>query len=71
MFSVCHFCLVVASSFLAVASRNNLSNVVVDLRRSISFALERLTTDSISPYELVGSIGDDELGLIFDRDQFL
>jgi hypothetical protein len=37
-----------ASSFLLVASRNNLSSVVVDFRRSISFAFDRLMTDSIS-----------------------
>jgi hypothetical protein len=50
-----HVCFVIpssfdirASSFLAVASRNNLSSVVVDFRRSISFAFYRLITDSIS-----------------------
>src|SRR5207244_13224173 len=50
-----HFCFSVLSSFdirdssfLAVASRNNLSSVVVDFRRSISFAFDRLMTDSIS-----------------------
>jgi hypothetical protein len=36
-----------ASSFL-VASRNNLSKVVADFRRSISFAFDRLMSDSIS-----------------------
>jgi hypothetical protein len=36
-----------ASSFF-VDSRNNLSSVVVDFRRSISFAFERLMSDSIS-----------------------
>jgi hypothetical protein len=37
-----------ASSLLLVASRNNLSSVVVDFRRSISLAFDRLMTDSIS-----------------------
>ena len=45
--------------------------MVVDFRRSISFAFDRLMTDFDFVYELIGSIGNDELSLIFNCDQFL
>jgi len=43
-----HSGLIIRASSFFVASRNNLSSVVVDFRRSINFASERLMNDSIS-----------------------